>query len=450
VASPRQSPKKTTSNPELAPEEYPAPLIVPRPDHPISRKKIDRDALKVMHRLRDAGHIAYLVGGGVRDIYLGRSPKDFDISTDASPAQLKKIFKNSRIIGRRFRLVQVFFRGGKIIEVSTFRRRNVYNDEDGEQVLAANNTFGSTGEDAFRRDLTINSLFYEINDFSIIDFTGGVQDLKDSIIRIIGEPEKRIIRDPVRMLRAIRHAARCGFKIEEKTWQAILAHKEKLTLCPVSRIRDELFKDLKAGSSMAWIRLMLESGVLGEIFPCYKKLLKKNSPEYKKCEQLDKIFSVVDRIHATGQILPEQMLMGLLLIPWAELTFELLAPQEGMKNAYSLSRKIRAELNDVFIQLNISKAMKEAVAGFLANLPVFIKHEESESWPKWLKKKSYFKASSQFYKIYNEATGGEQVEFISVPTIPASKFRKTSGRRGGRGIAYSKKKKGGVFGFKKQ
>src|SRR5210317_537413 len=152
--------------------ELPAPRIIPRDQHSISRKNIDREALKVLHRLRDAGYLAYLVGGGVRDLYLGKTPKDFDISTNARPGQLRKLFKNSRLIGRRFRLVQVFFHGGKIIEVSTFRCRSEFdlngvNNNAGENVLAANNTYGAPPDDAFRRDLTINGLFYEIENHTI-------------------------------------------------------------------------------------------------------------------------------------------------------------------------------------------------------------------------------------------------------------------------------------------
>ncbi|HSR36801.1 MAG TPA: poly(A) polymerase, partial [Desulfurivibrionaceae bacterium] len=190
----------------MTPPPLPEPRIIPRSEHPISRANIDREALKVMYRLRDAGFRAYLVGGGVRDLMLGRTPKDFDISTDAHPGELRKLFRNSRIIGKRFRLVQVFYHGGKIIEVSTFRCRSEYEENGGDAVLAQNNTFGNPAEDAFRRDLTINALFYEIEHFSVIDYTGGVADLHNRIVRMVGDPERRITRDPVRMLRAIRHA----------------------------------------------------------------------------------------------------------------------------------------------------------------------------------------------------------------------------------------------------
>ena len=248
----------------------PTPLIIPRQEHPVSRQYIDREALKVMYRLRDAGFLAYLVGGGVRDIYLGKIPKDFDISTSAKPNEIRKIFRNSRIIGRRFRLVQVFFGGGKIVEVSTFRCRTE-EDEPGDEasVLPANNEFGDPAEDAFRRDLTINAIFYEIESYTVIDYTGGVKDLHDKIVRLVGDPSRRITRDPVRMMRVIRHAARASFSIEAETWAAIAEHKEMLNLCPDSRVRDELLKDLRGGACRAWAELALDSGIFQVLFPFY-------------------------------------------------------------------------------------------------------------------------------------------------------------------------------------
>ncbi len=166
-------------------------LIIPPSQHPIHESLLDREALKVLYRLRDAGFKGYLVGGGVRDLYLGKQPKDFDISTDARPGQLRKLFRNSRTIGRRFRLVQVFFRGNKIIEVSTLRSQSEHDLNGPDQVLPHNNTFGTLEEDAFRRDLTINALFYEVETNTIIDYVGGVRDLDDGVVRMVGEPGRR-------------------------------------------------------------------------------------------------------------------------------------------------------------------------------------------------------------------------------------------------------------------
>ena len=240
------------------------PRIVPRPEHNLSRGNIDPDALKVLYRLHRAGFKAYLVGGGVRDLLLGKKPKDFDVSTDARPGQVRKLFHNSRIIGRRFRLVQVFFQRNKIIEVSTFRRAS---DPDEDQVLMANNTFGSPAEDALRRDLTINAMFYNIADFSIVDYVGGMEDLKDGLIRSVGDPSIRFHRDPVRVLRAVRHAARTGFDLTPETLDAVNEFSRELSVCPPSRIRDELMRDLLGGASAAWLELAHSTGVLYSLLP---------------------------------------------------------------------------------------------------------------------------------------------------------------------------------------
>jgi poly(A) polymerase len=204
-----------------------APRIVRREEHSVSRRDIDPDALKVLYRLRQYDHVAYLVGGSVRDLLLGRRPKDFDVGTSAHPYQVKKLFRNCWIIGRRFRLAHVKF-GMKVIEVATFRRQVVAGEEvvadgvpapdpttpEGEQLIHHDNTFGTPEEDAFRRDFTINALFYDIATFSVIDYVGGLEDLRAGIVRSIGDPDVRLNEDPVRMLRAIAIAARLDFTIE--------------------------------------------------------------------------------------------------------------------------------------------------------------------------------------------------------------------------------------------
>src|SRR5713101_209624 len=203
------------------------PRIIPREAHRISRRDIDPDALKVLYRLRQGNHAAYLVGGSVRDLLLGRRPKDFDIGTSAHPYQVKKLFRNCWIIGRRFRLAHVKF-GQKVIEVATFRRQVEPGEEvvadgvpapdpttpQGEQLIHHDNTFGTPEEDAFRRDFTINALFYDIATFSIIDYVGGLDDVRAGIVRAIGDPDVRLREDPVRMLRAVALAARLNFTIE--------------------------------------------------------------------------------------------------------------------------------------------------------------------------------------------------------------------------------------------
>src|SRR6266478_6933727 len=203
------------------------PRIIPRDAHTVSRRDIDSDALKVLYRLRQFEHVAYLVGGSVRDLLLGRRTKDFDIGTSAHPYQVKKLFRNCWIIGRRFRLAHIKF-GSKVIEVATFRRQVAAGEEvvqdgvpapdpstpEGEHLIHHDNTFGTPEEDAFRRDFTINALAYDIATFAIIDFVNGLDDLRAGIIRSIGDPLVRFKEDPVRMLRAIALAARLNFTID--------------------------------------------------------------------------------------------------------------------------------------------------------------------------------------------------------------------------------------------
>jgi len=220
------------------------PIVIPRAKHPISRKRIDEEALKVLYRLHRHGFLAYLVGGSVRDLLLGKTPKDFDVATNAPPHEINALFKNSRIIGRRFRLVQVFFKGRKVIEVSTFRSRSEFEEvqtEGGE--IIRTDSYGSPEEDALRRDITINGLFYNIADFSMIDYVGGMADLEHQVIRTIGDPDERFEQDPVRMIRVIRHAARTGFPIEDQAYQAILRHRQEIRKCSPSRLRDEFLRN---------------------------------------------------------------------------------------------------------------------------------------------------------------------------------------------------------------
>ena len=451
----------------------PEPRVIPRSDHCISRADIDREALKVMHRLRDAGFRAYLVGGGVRDLLLGKKPKDFDISTDARPGELRKIFRNSRIIGRRFRLVQVFFHGGKIIEVATFRCRSEFDLNGGEiETLASDNTFGDPAEDAFRRDLSINALFYEVENFTVIDYTGGVDDLRRGLVRLVGDPDRRLVRDPVRMLRAIRHAARSSFVIEEESWGAILRHVEKLSLCPDSRLRDELCKDLQAGASRRWAELALASGIFFELFPFYRDVLPAPDPDRRPGQEiidptpltglLLDLLTVIDRAVAAGNLPSEEIIFAMLLLPWAEARFGLLENRPDRKSAYRFSRQLREELDAVLAPLNIKRNTKESLATLLANLPLLLTHDprlaqpekagqDSPPWPRWLTKRGYFPRCLAFYELYQAAVAGEPLPDLAaiVPPPPAARKKKPrpSGRREGRAPAFAARK-GGIFGLK--
>jgi poly(A) polymerase len=246
------------------------PRVLPRSEHTLSRKNIDSDALKVLYRLKHQGAVAYLVGGGVRDLLLGRTPKDFDISTSAHPQQVKKLFRNCFVIGRRFRLCHVRF-GNKVIEVSTFRRKA--ESEDGDPLIRHDNTFGTPEEDAFRRDFTVNALFYDIATFSVIDYVGGLGDLERRVIRVIGDPNLRFREDPVRMLRAIALATRLGFTVDSETLDSIRAHGAEILKSSPARLLDEFYKILRMGTARETFVRLHEVGLLAFLLPAADRAL---------------------------------------------------------------------------------------------------------------------------------------------------------------------------------
>ena len=250
--------------------------IIPRDEHCISRKNISDSALKVMHRLRKEGHQAYLVGGAVRDLLLGGHPKDFDVATDATPETVNKLFRNSRIIGRRFRIVHVRF-GREIIEVTTFRGHHE-NSDDGQRddhhsrqsqkgLLLRDNVFGTLEEDAVRRDLTVNALYYDAGKFEVFDHVGGLEDLETKKIRVIGKPVQRYTEDPVRMLRVVRFAAKLDFAIEELTASSIAECAHLLREIPAARLFDEFLKLFLGGRAEATLDKLLEYDLLHYLFP---------------------------------------------------------------------------------------------------------------------------------------------------------------------------------------
>jgi poly(A) polymerase len=250
------------------------PVVYTRPEHCISRKNIDPDALKVLYRLSHLGYTAYLVGGGVRDLLLGCVPKDFDVGTSARPNELKRAFRNCFLIGRRFRLAHLRFDGGKIIETATFRQNSQTVGEIIEHAAEGpmeDNTFGTPETDAYRRDFTVNGLFYDIRDFSVIDWVGGMKDLDKRIIRAIGDADIRFQEDPVRMMRAIKFSARLGFTIERKTLAAMKRHHACILTASQPRVCEEVFRLFPYGKSAEAFRLMWSCGLLGDLLPALAK-----------------------------------------------------------------------------------------------------------------------------------------------------------------------------------
>ncbi len=243
------------------------PTVIERAQHPVSRRDIDPNVLKMLYRLIGAGHIAYLVGGGVRDLMMGRRPKDFDVATSAHPQQVRDLFRNSRLIGRRFRLVHVFF-GPQNIEVATFRRRSEEVPDDGDPLIRHDNTFGTPEEDAFRRDFTVNALFYDPATFHVIDYVNGAADLEARLIRTVGDPELRMREDPVRMIRAVRFAIKLGFEIEPATCAAMERHRGDLTRSSVPRLVEETYRTLEIDGAEQALVLMERLGILELLLPC--------------------------------------------------------------------------------------------------------------------------------------------------------------------------------------
>lgn len=250
-----------------------SPRIIPRSDHHVSRANISRNALKVLYRLKDGGYQAFIVGGGVRDLLLNRQPKDFDIATDASPEQVKALFGNARLIGRRFRLVHVRFRD-EVVEVATFRGLgNEDLESEDRQILDAagriikDNSFGSIEEDAWRRDFTVNALYYNIADFSIWDFVDGMRDIEARTIRLIGDPETRYREDPVRMIRAVRLAAKLDLRIHPEAAEPMARLGRLIDSVPAARLFDEFLKVFETGHALESYRRLREHGLFEHLFP---------------------------------------------------------------------------------------------------------------------------------------------------------------------------------------
>ena len=345
------------------------PTVIARSEHSISRRDIDPDALKVLYRLHEHNYVAYLVGGSVRDLLLGRRPKDFDVGTSAHPHQVKKLFRNCWIIGRRFRLAHIKY-GPKTIEVATFRRQvdpaelpadaaetaemldasldaapeappdasieeqvrsegtHLTRVRAHDRIIHRDNTFGTPEEDAFRRDFTINALFYDIASYSIIDYVGGLQDLENRLIRSIGDPGTRFLEDPVRMLRAVVFAARLDFTIDEPILDAFGTHRHEIGRAAPARLMEEYFKILRSGAAAKTFAMLKETRLLREITP------EMDAAGDALWESLRRLDRYRQQFQAAPETLTNAMLAGTLLAPLG------LAARERRFNADALERRV--------------------------------------------------------------------------------------------------------------
>lgn len=412
------------------------PVVLSRGEHSISRKDLDPDALKVLYRLYRNGFKAYLVGGAVRDILLGRKPKDFDVVTDAHPGQVKKLFSNCMLIGRRFRLAHIRFRGGKVVEVATFRKEpepGEAHDEPempaheenlpGEDHLAADHlaaeqageeqtheehahearprgkrahadhtiSFGTPVEDAFRRDLTINGLFYDISNFSIIDYVGGLEDIDRKRVCVIGNPHERYVEDPVRMWRVLRHASRLSFTIEDETSQAILQDRDLLCSCSGARLFEELNKDLASGHLGPVLESLHKYGLLAKLFGKAGQTLQ-DDPE--AWAALRKNLDFVDEQVRTGEPLPSEIVLTLIFWPWAAGVLG-----EGVREGRDVHDVLHDELQDAGIIITIPKTLKASIVQTVTIVErMFIAMETGKM--RWsLKKRSHYKDASFVFPL---------------------------------------------------
>jgi poly(A) polymerase len=291
-------------------------IVIPRSQHNISRKSISDAALKVLYRLSNSGHRACLVGGGVRDLLLGVHPKDFDVATDATPEEIRALFKNSRIIGRRFRLVHIRF-GRDIIEVATFRAHSEDSPKtelDTHGRILRDNTFGDIEEDAIRRDFTINALYYDIHDFSMLDYAGGLQDIEQRQLRLIGDATTRYQEDPVRMLRAIRFAAKLDFSIEASAADAIHECGRLLAVIPPARMFDEVVKLFHSGCARRVFELLREYKLLRYLVPALDEWLQEE-PSELMLDFIDQALVNTDNRVNSGQPVSPGFIFAVLLWP---------------------------------------------------------------------------------------------------------------------------------------
>jgi poly(A) polymerase len=409
------------------------PLIIPRPEHTLSRSSLSPNAVQALYRLKKQGFTAYLVGGCVRDLLLGREPKDFDLVTDATPGQVKRLFRNCRLVGRRFRLAHLHF-ADEIIEVATFRAPEP-NDSAEEELLPLtalpvdsapartarpprhlkseegvvlrDNVFGTPEQDALRRDFTVNAMFYDIGDFSLIDYCGGIDDLKLGVIRTIGHPAERFIEDPVRMLRAIRFAAILGFTIEDATWIAIVEQSANIARSAPPRLYEEVLKLFLCGEGEQSYQLLRRSGLLQALFPDFSDWLESETDAFPHVRVGVALDWIDRRIMEGGKVSP-QFLLALMFGEYLEAKAKCLR-RSGTPLQQSLDMAIAGLLGElagsVLIPYKVGMQLREILSS---------QHRLSKTPGKrplsFISRDSFTEAMEYFRFIC--ATGGEGIESI--------------------------------------
>jgi len=409
--------------------QIPSPAIYRRP---LPSEYLDIDAVKALRRLSRQGYTAYLVGGGVRDLLLGRRPKDFDIATDARPPEVRRIFRNSRVIGRRFRLVHILYPGGKIIECATFRRdpdsgfeilpfegakglnnvsrgavrlaplRLEYDDED-DLLIRHDNHFGLPHEDAIRRDFTINGLFYNLERGEVIDYVGGMPDLERGVVRTIGEPGVRFREDPVRILRAIKFSARLDMGIERSVCKAMIEHRAELHKAAKPRVLEEILRLIRGGAAHRSIFLALDLGVLEEILPSLAASLESSR---ELAEHVFGMLTIIDDLAAADELPSDAVLLAALFSGAYQLALESgdLSAADAVAEALTeanerlvLPRRLRDRVTTLLL---IQRRLR---AGKIGNLV----HRE------------FFPEAAMLFRISREARGESVPDWAIEPPKPS-------------------------------
>jgi len=338
--------------------------VYSRSEHNISRSQMSENAVKVLYRLKKSGYEAYLVGGCVRDLLLGYEPKDFDVATDASPEQVKKVFRNCRIIGRRFRLAHVFF-GREIIEVATFRSSDVADNkeqkvhEDGR--LLRDNVFGSIEDDVWRRDFTVNALYYNIRDFSIIDYTGGMEDHTAGVLKLIGDPATRYREDPVRMLRAVRFAVKLGFSLDESTEKPIFELAPLLKGIPAARLYDETLKMFLSGTGVQAFEMLRHYGLFETLFPQADHCLDTEQDDFPRVFIARALENSDKRIADEKSVTPYFLLAAFLWESVQSLAKEQMSKGEEESFAFqnAASKVLSNQVKSISIPKRVTQSMRE-------------------------------------------------------------------------------------------
>ncbi len=410
------------------------PRILARPDHEVSRERMSEGVKKVLYRLKKSGFKGYLCGGAVRDLMLGRQPKDFDVCTDAEPRELRRLFRNARIIGRRFRLAHVIFKDG-IVEVSTFRRAPDPEEQKGgpgDLLITDDNAFGTPREDAFRRDFTVNALFYDVKDFSVIDYVGGIDDLEEGLIRVIGDPATRFREDPVRMMRACEFAGRLGFTIEQATQEGIQQQRQELRKAAPPRLTEELLQLLRSGAASATVQWMVDLGLLAVLLP---EALAMIEARERGAGELSGILPTLDRMIVEGRELSDVVLLAAVLLPRVMLRRFEVETRDGRLMEMAEYRQAVREVIDGFLErFQIANFKRALIVQALEGFHRLCGHRWTRAQRRRFAGKSYFDDALALFEILVIATGeghGALEQWMAAARQrPQGKAKKPEVRRG--------------------